>query len=66
MCLIYGSKNLLQCLLSKLEVKREVQTWAAKYADDEEEDDGTDVGLTTVKRVEESTIEDGWSFDLRG
>jgi len=32
-------------------------------ADDEEEDDGTDVGLTTVERVEESTIKDGWTFD---
>lgn len=56
LCLIYGSKNLLQCLLSKLEVKREVLTWAAKYADDDEEDDGTDVGLTTVEQVRRARL----------
>ena len=54
--MIYGSKNLLQCLLLKLEVKREVLTWAAKYADDDEEDDGTDVGLTTIERVRRARL----------
>ena len=42
--MIYGSKNPLQCSLSKLEAKRKVQTWAAKYADDEEEDAEPTVG----------------------
>ena len=62
---IYGSKTPLQRSLSKLEAEREVQTWAAKYAvDDEEEDDGTDGRLTLVERVvEECTIEDGGCFD---
>jgi hypothetical protein len=46
-------------LLSKLEVEREVQTWAANYAVNkvEVDDDGTDGRLTPVERVDECTIE---------
>jgi hypothetical protein len=64
---IYGAKTPLQRSLSKLEAEREVQTWAAKYAkdEDEEEDDGSDGRLTLVEQVvgEECTIEDGGCFD---
>jgi hypothetical protein len=56
----YGAKTPLQRSLSKLEAEREVQTWAAKYAvEEEEEDDGTDGKLTLVEEVEvgESSID---------
>jgi hypothetical protein len=63
----YGAKTPLQRSLSKLEAEREVQTWAAKYAEEEgeedEEDDGTDGKLTLVEEVGECSIEDGECFD---
>jgi hypothetical protein len=62
----YGAKTPLQRSLSKLEAEREVQTWAAKYAaEEEEDDDGTDGKLTLVEEVGagECSIEDGGCFD---
>ena len=49
----------LQRSLSKLEAQREVQTWAAQYATDEEEDDGTDGKLTLVEQGEDKVWEKG-------
>jgi len=63
----------LQRSLSKLQAEREVQDYAAQFADegaDEEEDDGTDGKLTLVEQDEDKVwekglneIEDGEYFD---
>jgi hypothetical protein len=50
---------LLQHSLSKREAQREVQTWAAQYAADNEEEDGTDGKLTLVKRDADKVWEKG-------
>lgn len=49
----------LQRSLRKLEAQREVQTWAAQYATDDEEDDGTDGKLTLVEPNEDKVWEKG-------